>query len=163
MTNIIDITLTQPVKNPGVIDHNALKLAFHFKTSNKGPGYWKLNNQILSDPVFVDNINGIIEDVSDKYNNLKSYQLLWEFLKVRIKEFATNYCKINARDTKKSLRETQEQLDDINKKIQSLETKTSIVRNQDKILENYLIKKQILENKINDHYKDKAKGHCIRA
>ena len=89
--SVKSICVTQPVKNPDVIDHNAIKLVVEYQNSKTGPGYWKLNNQILEDSVFVDNINNIIENVTQDFATLKSHQLVWELLKIRIKEFSMHY------------------------------------------------------------------------
>ena len=105
--DILNSTITQPVKNPGVIDHNAIKLVIKCRDSNKGPGYWKLNNKILADPIYTDNINKIIENVSKDFNILKSHQLIWELLKMKIKEYTMHYCKMTDRNRVNDLNECQ--------------------------------------------------------
>ena len=160
---VLDTTITQPVKNPGVVDHNALKLVLELQSSKKGPGYWKLNNNILTNTDFIEDINSIIENVSGEYMVYKSHQLIWELLKVRIKEFMMQYCKANAMKVKTALIENQKQLDEINQSIQSLQTNMSNNLDTQKSIEDSLIKKGNLENKINTYYKEKARGHCIRA
>ena len=59
--------VTQPIKNPGVIDHSALKISFKINLHKKGPGYWKLNNSILNDKEYNDRVKEIIAETSQEY------------------------------------------------------------------------------------------------
>ena len=50
---IKNLAITQPVKNPGVVDHSALKLNFKTDCGEKGLGYWKINNSVLNEPEYI--------------------------------------------------------------------------------------------------------------
>ena len=117
ITDIVkEISVTQPVKNSNVCDHNAARAVLSLNKPTKGPGYWKLNNSILQDISYVSTISEIIENANKDFESLKSHQLVWEMLKVRIKEFSIKFCQMRAKNDKMVTKENQEKLDNLNKK-----------------------------------------------
>ena len=44
---LTDNFICQTVKQPGVVDHNALKAVFNYNELQWGPGYWKLDNSLV--------------------------------------------------------------------------------------------------------------------
>ena len=84
----------------------------------KGPGYGKLNNNIPHDISYVSTISEIIEYANKDFESIKSHQLIWEMLKVRIKEFSIKFCQMRAKNNKMvTFKENQEKLDKLNKTI----------------------------------------------
>ena len=117
ITDIVkEISVTQLVKNSNVCDHNAVRAVLLLNKPTKGPGYWKLNNNILHDISYVSTISEIIENANKDFESLKSHQLVWQMLKVRIKEFSIKFCQIRAKNDKMVTKENQEKLDNLNKK-----------------------------------------------
>ena len=116
ITDIVkEISVTQSVKNSNVCDHNAVRAVLSLNKPTKGPGYWKLNNSILHDISYVSTISEIIENANKDFESLKSHQLVWEMLKVRIKEFSIKFCQVRAKNDKMVTKENQEKLDNLNK------------------------------------------------
>jgi hypothetical protein len=71
----------------------------------KGKGFWKINNSILNDKDYQDKINDIILKYSAKINNdLKNCRLLWDALKVEIREITMTFSKIKAKKTRELTR-----------------------------------------------------------
>ena len=73
-------------------DHKYISVDFNFNKSIRGPGRWKLNTSILSDRAYTMKIKHLLKHTRESYKNL-SKQLLWEIIKVKIKEFSITYCK----------------------------------------------------------------------
>ena len=155
--------VTQPIKNPGVRDHSALKISFKINLHKKGPGYWKLNNSILNGKEYNDRVKEIITETSQEYQYLKSYQLIWELVKINIKDFSMSYCKTKSNQRKDIIKEIQNQLDKVNKTILTLDTKDSLNDNDRKLLKYNNLLKSELESKQRNFSYLKAKGSCIRA
>ena len=81
-----------PVKQPGVIDHNALKAVFEINSLQCGPGYWKMNSSVLKDQQYLQEVHATIDNTLRQYQDIKSYQLVWEILKINVKEYIIFYC-----------------------------------------------------------------------
>lgn len=48
-------------------DHSMILLSFHFNKFKKGHSYWKFNNSLFKDKVYVSEIKKIIEIVKQQY------------------------------------------------------------------------------------------------
>jgi exonuclease III len=78
-------------------DHRCVYIQLSCCNTERGPGYWKMNNALLKEENFLNLINTTIEDslaeetVANKPDDFK-----WEFLKLRIKEAAIQYSKQRA-------------------------------------------------------------------
>ena len=48
-------------------DHSAITLKLKFQESARGKGYWKFNNSLLKDKIYVDEVKRVIEEVKQKY------------------------------------------------------------------------------------------------
>ena len=92
---IKNLAITQPVKNPDVVDHSALKLNFKTDCGEKGPDYWKINNSVLNEPQYIRVINNAIRNTINDCKSLNSKQLTWEMVKLNIKECKISYCTSN--------------------------------------------------------------------
>ena len=56
----------------------------------KGPGYWKLNTQVITDERYKNQVREIIEKI--KRLSL-SFSERWELIKIKCREFTQKYCK----------------------------------------------------------------------
>ena len=158
-----NVKITQPVRNPGVVDHSAVKLLLKVGNSCKGPGYWKLNNSILYDQEYLIETKHIIEKTIQEYQQLKSYQLIWEMIKINIREFTIGYCKDKAAENVWEIQSIQEELDIICEKILNLEVKVKMTYTETTEFNNLQVKKSELESKQQHYYSLKQKGQYIRA
>ena len=87
-----NIKITQPIKK-SVVDHAVVKLVFEVRNFKKGPGYWKLNNSILTDTRYLMETKSVRKKPIEEYKSLKSCQHIWELVKVNIKDYTICYCK----------------------------------------------------------------------
>ena len=92
---IISDTFLQYINNiqvhPGYhTDHSSVELLASFGEVKCGPGYWKLNNSLLRDPVYVDKINCLI-DIHLKTHEDMSRMDCWELLKLSVRGSSIQY------------------------------------------------------------------------
>ena len=135
-------------------DHKAVFVDFKIITNPRGEGTWKFNNKLLEDIEYKNYIERIIEEVQIEYEDLNSIQLLWEIVKIKIKEMSIKYAKSKAKVSKIETETAQNKLDEINKIIENDTTKENLELKAEKTQ---------LEIIINDHYDKKAKGFQVRS
>ena len=73
-------------------DHRGIFVSLNYIDVQRGPGYWKFNNSLLKDKVFVDKMNDTIEQFITS-NSTEKADYLWELLKLKIKEESVKYSK----------------------------------------------------------------------
>ena len=126
-------------------DHMAVSLKLNIENISKGPGYWKLNNNLLQDKKY----QNLVKQCLSKYNNLsattnKSKQIIWDLCKLEIKEISIKY----GIERAKSKRD----------KIKSLETE--LLKCEEN---NNINRAKDVENELETLYNEKAKGAQIRS
>ena len=117
----------------------------------RGKGYWKMNTDVLNDPNFCEGITNMLYTSLNEYNNLVSKTKLWEYIKLRIKEFTISFCKnrTQIRQDRASKLETKlAQLDD------KLSTCTELKDLEDR---------KIVKQELDKIYREKARGYHIRS
>ena len=99
-------------------DHSFVLMSFSFGNTSRGRGYWKLNNSLLYDSVYVDSVKDLIRnELSSK--NFDNPASRWEFLKYKIRTYSMSYSRYKAKER----REKENQLTN---KIASLEQRLYI-------------------------------------
>ena len=73
-------------------DHNAISIKLKLSDEKRGKGFWKINNNLLCDDLYKENIVNIIKKVQVEQAHIKVQQR-WELCKIRIKEFSISYAK----------------------------------------------------------------------
>ena len=93
---ITDI-LQENVKNVDVIpaictDHSSVMLRFsNLEKYNRGSSYWKFNNALLSDTMYINSMKEKIDEFCRMNFFSNDPRLNWEFMKFKIKEFTRKY------------------------------------------------------------------------
>ena len=74
-----------PVQN----DHSpiVLKISSCAKSDLRGRGYWKFNNSLTEDPLFVESLQDEIKTVSSSFRDDQDPCVNWEFLEYKIFRF----------------------------------------------------------------------------
>ena len=139
-------------------DHSMIVINVVLHSNERGPGYWKLNTSFLSEIDYVNQIRSVIKKVHDdyKHDNNMNPALLWEVIKLKIREQSLKY----AANKKKCMKRTEEELEkNINVLQKIIETNGS--KNQEKLQASreLEVKKAELE-KIIEY---KTKGAILRA
>jgi hypothetical protein len=109
-------------------------------------GYWKINNSILNEEEYKQIINNLI----NSYLNTKKtidIRLLWDTLKIEIREITSVYCRNKAKSTRENLRNLEKDLEFEIKLKDGLQYDDE---NLDKDIDD-------LEHKISKIYENKAK------
>ena len=104
--------------------------------SEKGRGYWKINNSVIQEYDYKHLINKVIDKYLIQYHNNKiDIRLLWDAMKVEIREVTTMYCKNKSTLTREHRLETEleksirvrdnqsEENDNLNKVIHNIDQK----------------------------------------
>ena len=86
----------------------------------RGRGFWKLNTSFLKDEEYIKKIQSIITQTKDEYalDNTVDPNLLWEMIKMKIRETSIEFGRINKR-------KMFQKQDDIEKTIKILEEQTA--------------------------------------
>jgi len=87
--------ITTRVKNSHILpgfssDHSAPVICIDIRKANGGKGFWKLNTNLLKDPIYTDRIiKCIVETTEDNPNTEET--LLWDTIKCRIRGTSVKY------------------------------------------------------------------------
>ena len=74
-------------------DHDFVKLDFSLDNLTKrGPGVWRFNNSLLSDPDFKNLVSSAIADFKLKISCFDSLRDWWDSLKIEIRKVCVNFC-----------------------------------------------------------------------
>lgn len=71
-------------------DHRLVSFVFMTSNATRGPSYWKFNDSLINDSIFVKELNELIENFE---NNDYEPQIKWDLCKLKIKEFCIQYGK----------------------------------------------------------------------
>ena len=79
----------------------SLRLSIH--SNHRGPGFWKLNTSLLSDIEYVNLIKATIQKTASGYKNDATVNpaLLWEVIKLKVREKSIYYATSKKAATKK--------------------------------------------------------------
>lgn len=77
-------------------DHDVVLVEIEPCPYSNGPGYWKMNNNLLKDPAYVEMINEIISKVVADCRNIVNPQVLWDYCKALVKAASIIYGKRKA-------------------------------------------------------------------
>ena len=87
------------IANPGFSDHRAVVLELQFSSFKYGKGMFKLNTSLLHDNNYYNIIIKEINDTILTYKGLNPH-LIWEMVKINVKETSQAYSKFKARESK---------------------------------------------------------------
>ena len=98
-------------------DHSAIYLGFYDRigvsTKNKG-SYWKFNNSLCNDIVYIQQMKEeILKLKGDLQLEIQDKRLLWDFLKLKIRQFTQKYSKKLAKDRKEQREKLETEIKEI--------------------------------------------------
>ena len=97
-------------------DHRAVLFKFDSKSFKKGQAYYKFNNSLLTNIEFTEHMKTVIIQESNRLINLNPHDK-WEVLKIRIKEEAMEYSKVNAAQQKETKRNLEKEINHLEREI----------------------------------------------
>ena len=137
-------------------DHKTIYLDLALPQNTKrGPGFWKFNNLLLNDEEYLFAIHQLIPRLHEKYFQLEDKRLVWELIKMEIRQNTISYAKRKARNM--SLRE-----DELHKRMEKLD---QIICNSNDLqnIEDTLKEYDSLKAEVNIIYKQKGKAAMFRS
>jgi len=135
-----------------VPDHDAVVTSFSIDNEKRGSGYWKLNVSVLEESEYQDNIRKLITQTLEENIGIEK-ALIWELLKIRIKELSIRYCTLRNRRKNKRLDMLEFSIGKIKQ----------YMKESEKELDKLKAQKEVLENEINIMLNSRAKGAQIRS
>ena len=125
---------------PFVPDHSAVILISQREHNIRGPGYWKMNNNIIKDELFINELKLTIYKTLSQFEELPK-QIIWEILKVQIKQLTIKHSVKKSRERQTLKNHLQSRLDNIINKLNNndiekdefVKTKSDIENSLDKI------------------------------
>ena len=102
-------------------DHSAIMI--HIKSDEfkhkRGPGFWKFNQSLLQDEIYVSNLRAEIPNFKQKYDDVEDLRLKWDLIKMEIRGFTIKYSKNKAKKRKSTEIDLQNQINELNKKAET--------------------------------------------
>ena len=99
-------------------DHSVILI--HVKSDElrreRGPGFWKLNQSLLKDEIYVTNLRAEIPTFKQKYSDVEDLSLKWDLTKMEIRGFTITYSKNKANKRKSAEIYFQNQINELYKK-----------------------------------------------
>lgn len=129
-------------------DHSIVLLTINNNMQQKGSGYFKLNNSLILDSIYQDNIRKTINETADLNKNANP-NTLWEVIKGNIRNETIRYASFIKKENKKNEENFAKEIKEIEQKI-IRETNQSLVAELTKKLEEYRSNlNKLIEQKIN--------------
>ena len=72
-------------------DHDAVSITIENKSIERGPGYYKLNDSLLSEEPFLRAISETVKTTKEKYQQYLDPQMFWDLCKIKLAETAKLY------------------------------------------------------------------------
>ena len=139
-------------------DHSLIEIKIATHSNMRGPGFWKLNTSLLKEIDYVNQIRAAIKDTQEEYKNDSSVNdaLMWEMIKLKIREHSLKYTAINKAKTSRDEEKLEKEINSLQRLIES-----SNMEGKDRkdTLDNLDTKKLELE-KIIEY---RTKGSILRA
>ena len=123
------LVLSTDIRNSTLSDHSAIILNLRSKDYvPRGPGFWKFNNSLLNDNIFIDQLENRISEYKRKYCYLEDKGLAWDMIKMEIRGFCVQYCKRKNRERRVAEKELSDQIDTLLKILATHRTKENITK-----------------------------------
>ena len=94
LTHLIDVEIGTAYAS----DHSPIFVQFSLDQLSKGPGYWRMPNYLLSDPVFTKKIENLIDNIQVENPTLDP-MVQWDLLKTQIRQEGSRYVSMCRKQT----------------------------------------------------------------
>lgn len=113
-------------------DHRMVSMKYRLSSVSRGPYYWKFNDSLLHDIIFVQSMNTFIDNLLKEYVDLDK-QTKWDLYKVKIKEFCITFSKQKQMESKTHINTLNIELNEIEKHLTSQPHNERLVTQKHKI------------------------------
>ena len=94
-----------------ISDHKGVLIKLDKTRLNRGPGYWKLNISHLADTKYVMAVQKIIQDTIVEYDLIEDKRLVWDLIKILVRDYSIRYGVQKAREKRQETAELEKQID----------------------------------------------------
>ena len=115
-------------------DHRGVLLEICLMKVDRGPSYWKFNDSLLKDRLYLDLMNEKLDLWSQALEGFPA-QLKWDYFKIKIKEESIAYSRQKAMNKKDNLIKLRLRLKDLQKDVLVAHEKEGEITAKDKLLE----------------------------
>ena len=110
-----------------ISDHSAITLHLQSKEYvQRGPGFWKINNSLLSDERFIWDLSSKIPEFKTKHDYLDNKGLYWDMIKMEVRGFCVQYKKRKNRECQNTEKHLKQEIDQLINKLKTDRTKDKI-------------------------------------
>ena len=111
-------------------DHSLITLKIALHHNPRGRGFWKLNTSLLAEDEYLKEIKTIISQTKIEYkeDNSVNPALLWEMIKMKVREKSISYATVKNSKTKSRENALHEEIADLERKIDATDTTNSEVQ-----------------------------------
>lgn len=130
--------ITTMVKSADIIpfsksDHDGVRIKIECTQIDRGPGYYKMNNALLSEQDFVSAINEVIEECKQELEPVTNPQILWDICKLRIAQVAKDYSIQRARRNKAHFKGIEQRLNKARDKLLAEPTNRQLLADYERL------------------------------
>ena len=140
--------------NKKQIDHDLVVTKVYINTRPKGSGYWKFNSQLLNNSEYCNDVKNVIKETCTEYKELNNHQLIWEMVKINVKEMTIHFASKLSRENKSYISDLQNQLNSIQQSIDNSDQSN---------LNGLLTEKNAVQEQLDSELEIKSKGAFIRS
>ena len=110
--SVANITTLSDIYPGCKCDHSMITLTFSVHSNPRGPGPWKLNTSFLAEINYVNQIKATIQETREEHreDDSVSPSLLWEMIKLKVREKSLSYLKTRKKQTKQLETELEQKI-----------------------------------------------------
>ena len=101
------------------------------ETNQRGPGYWKLNVSYLEDSEYITKITELIKSTLLEYDAVKDKRIIWDLMKVVIKEYSIKHSQIKASERKQKTLEIEKQIEILDNYLLKNNSSTFVIKKEE--------------------------------
>ena len=109
--NIVSDTVTCVMRQAPTPDHKAIFVEVKVRHNTRSKGYWKMNNSVINEENYREGISKLFDDTLEEYGEHVPKSDLWEYLKIKIKEFMILYCIARSHSNKQLIKDLEDKID----------------------------------------------------
>ena len=132
-------------------DHKVVNVHLATKQNVRGRGYWKMNNSALESEEYEKGIKNLYTEVISEYGQDVPKSLLWDYMKVKIKEFSIAFGIQKAQNYRDKCQTLESLLDSLDQKL---------TKGKD---DNVLTERKGVKDQLDEYYKEKSQGYQNRS
>ena len=108
--SVFNITTLSEIYPGYKSDHSMITLKLSLHSNLRGPGLWKLNTSFLTEINYINQIKATIPETQEEYreDDIVNPSLLWEMIKLKVREKTLTYSKNRKKQTKQGETELEQ-------------------------------------------------------